>query len=79
MSWSEPNGFGNETWKVAKDTTTGKTYYYNKQTKMVQWDKPDVFKNGKEEDVVMSVEKKKEGWGWPNVNTFGGILSSRMY
>jgi len=80
VSWSEPNGFGNETWKIAKDTTTGKTYYYNKQTKMVQWDKPDVlFKNGKEDDVVMSVEKKKEGWGWPNVNTFGGILSSRMY
>jgi len=80
VSWSEPNGFGNETWKIAKDTTTGKTYYYNKQTKMVQWDKPDVFKNDKEEDIVMSVEKKKEdGWGWPNVNTFGGVLSSRMY
>lgn len=81
VSWTMPNGFGNETWKIAKDTSTGKTYYYNKQTKMVQWDKPDVFKNGKEEEdvVCMSVEKKKEGWGWPNVNTFGGILSSRMY
>ena len=82
VSWSKPNGFGNETWKIAKDTTTGKTYYYNKQTKMVQWDKPDVlFKNDKEDEVVvMSVEKKKEdGWGWSNVNTFGGILSSRIY
>jgi len=81
VSWSKPIDYGNETWKIAKDTTTGKTYY-NKQTKMVQWDKPDVlFKNGKEEDIVMSVEKKKEeeGWGWPNVNTFGGILSSRMH
>ena len=79
VSWTQPLGYGNETWKIARDKSSGKTYYYNKQTKMVQWDKPDVFKNDKE-DIVMSVEKKKEeGWGWPNVNTFGGILSSRMY
>lgn len=44
-------------WRATLDASTGKTYYFNKKTKMVTWTKPEGFK---EKGELTSESTKKE-------------------
>jgi hypothetical protein len=44
------------TWKSADDAKSGRTYYYNTQTKETRWTKPEMF----DEDMKKYIESKKK-------------------
>jgi len=48
-------------WRATKDATTGKTYYFNKKTKLVQWTKPEGYDEMLKLKAMEDEKKKKEG------------------
>ena len=48
------------TWKVARDGTTGKNYYYNRVTQKTQWDKPEDFNEEVAKHERLAKKKKKK-------------------
>ena len=48
-------------WRATKDASTGKTYYFNKKTKLVQWTKPEGYDEMMKLKAVDDEKKKKEG------------------
>jgi len=48
------------TWKVARDGTTGKNYYYNRVTQKTQWDKPEGFNEEVAKHERLAKKKKKK-------------------
>ncbi|KAL9178899.1 hypothetical protein ACHAXT_011872 [Thalassiosira profunda] len=51
-------------WRAAQDPGTGKVYYFNKKTKLVQWTKPECFewkeKMARQEKTAAAAEGAKE-------------------
>lgn len=45
-------------WRETVDSTTGKTYYFNKKTKMVSWEKPKIDENADAEKSRSATLKK---------------------
>ena len=50
-------------WRAAQDPGTGKVYYFNKRTKLVQWTKPECFewkeKMERQADAVRNLNRLK--------------------
>jgi len=48
-------------WRATKDASTGKTYYFNKKTKLVQWTKPEGYDEMMKLKAIEDEKKRKEG------------------
>ena len=70
---------GGREWKATIDKKTGKTYYYNKKTRITQWDKPPGFtdeankelqekKEVKQHNKDKKVDKSKSFWKVVTIN-----------